>query len=444
MSDDEAARLSTVQALVEHRTFDISRSDFAPHTRLISVGGSGEIYADQPPALALLLASVYWVMHRLGLSMEHNSVLVPYLLTLAGATVPVAAAAGLVHRMGRLFELPRHVRAGLALVVVIASGMLSYGVVINPHAPAAALLLAGVTCLIHVATIRYASSRVVWLIVGGALVGVSASIEPAAGVFVVLLVPVVLSIRWQKRYRVGGTLLFLLGATPVMLLSQPWGLGVNELHNATGVTGSGAGSRWFSTFVSQAPTPKLVLPPSAMGADDHEDVGLMTVLWHQTQRDIGRLAAALFGTHGILSHFPVLGLGLLGVGAVMHRNWPAFTKVLALASVGGAMLIVVLYISSDTNWRGAMFANRWMIVATPLLMFWCGAWLRRKHSTGLWVMAWITVAFSLTVAIIGATGPLPRSGFTYYTAVEAAVRLMSDHTSDDASFASDPPETDRP
>jgi hypothetical protein len=118
--------------------------------------------------------------------------------------------------------------------------------------------------------------------------------------------------------------------------------------------------------------------------------------------------------------------------------------VLALASVGGAGLIVVLFISSDTNWRGAMFANRWLIIATPLLMFWCGAWLRRKHSTGLWVMAWITIGYSLIVAIIGATGPLPRTGFTHYTAVDAVFQLIEQSDVRTPVYPPNLPDVDRP
>jgi len=419
ISDDEAARLATIESIVERHTLDISRSEFTRHTRLINTN-EPRVLADQPPALSLLLAVPYWVMSRGGLSLAQNSVLVPYLLTLVGATIPVAFAAGLLHRMGRLFELPRHLRAALALSVVTGSGMLSYAVVINSHAPAAAFVVAGVTCLVHVATVRQVLSRVVWLVASGACVGVGASIEPAAVVFVVLLVPVVLAIRWKTRYRVGGAMLFLFGAAPLLLLSEPFG----KLTRLTDAPQTQA--RWFSTFSPQEPRQITLGSPARPGEDEFEDATFLDIVWRQTTRDLTRFMTALFGRHGLLSHFPVLGLGMLGIAAVMHRNWPAFTKVLALASGGGALVVVLMYVSSDADWRGAMFANRWLVVASPLLLFCAGAWLRRQHPAGLWVLAGVSLVFSTTVALIGALGPMPRDGFDTYTVVDTALRVVDD------------------
>ena len=101
-------------------------------------------YANQPPTQGLLLAGPYWLLYHLGgLQFRNHPVLVEYLLTLLAVTVPVAAAAGMIYRMGRLFELTRPWRAGLALAVVLGSGMISYATVLNPFAPAAARAFRG-------------------------------------------------------------------------------------------------------------------------------------------------------------------------------------------------------------------------------------------------------------------------------------------------------------
>jgi len=57
---------------------------------------------------------------------------VPYLLTVLGVTLPAAGAAGLVYRMGRVFELRRPWRCGLAAAVVFGTGLVSYAVVLKP------------------------------------------------------------------------------------------------------------------------------------------------------------------------------------------------------------------------------------------------------------------------------------------------------------------------
>ena len=142
MSDDEQSRLATVQAMVEGRTLAIENTDFAETRDKIAVGS--HLYSSQPPMFAALLSGPYWVMHRMGLNLGRDSAWAAFWLTLLGVTLPVALSAGLVDRMGRLFELRRPLRAGLGLAVVAGSGLLSYGTVLNAHAPAAALLLAAV------------------------------------------------------------------------------------------------------------------------------------------------------------------------------------------------------------------------------------------------------------------------------------------------------------
>ena len=104
---------------------------------------------------AALLSGPYWVMHHYGITLDRDPNWVAFWLTLLGVTLPVALSAGLVYRMGRQFELRRPLRGVLGLIVVLGSGLISYSTVLNAHAPAAALLIASATCLLHV--IRHTS-----------------------------------------------------------------------------------------------------------------------------------------------------------------------------------------------------------------------------------------------------------------------------------------------
>src|SRR5262249_49954822 len=132
MSDDEAARLQTVRALVEYHTMALAPDDIANHPMSNVVFANQKVYIDQPPVFAFLLAGPYWVLHAFGTSFHDNPALVPYFLTLIGVTIPVAGAAGMIYRMGRLFELPRRWRTALGVTVVFGSGLISYAVVLNP------------------------------------------------------------------------------------------------------------------------------------------------------------------------------------------------------------------------------------------------------------------------------------------------------------------------
>jgi hypothetical protein len=92
------------------------------------------------PVFSFLLTGPYWLLHRCGVTFEGNGALVTYLMTLIGVTIPVAASAGLIYRMARLFELTRPLRSALSLIVIVGSGLFSYATVLNPHAPAAFLV----------------------------------------------------------------------------------------------------------------------------------------------------------------------------------------------------------------------------------------------------------------------------------------------------------------
>ena len=113
-SDDEQLRLATIAALVQHVADPGPLADrLAINTRLFIlpshvISVDHRFYSDQPPMLAFLLSGPALILEWMGYPLRENSVLGPYLLTLLGVTLPVAGAAGLVYRMGRIFELAGH------------------------------------------------------------------------------------------------------------------------------------------------------------------------------------------------------------------------------------------------------------------------------------------------------------------------------------------------
>lgn len=431
ISDDELARLATVRALVEDKTLAIDDSGFIQTAA--KVRRNGRSYSNQPPMLSVLLAGPYWVLHHYGHTFVTNPNWVMYLLTLVGTTLPVAFAGGLVYRMGRLFELGRPWRAGLALAVVLGSGFISYATVLNSHAPAAALVLASAACLIHVTITNKRLHGSVWLTLSGACAALAAALEPAAVVFVLLFGAVVLALRWTPAQRIGGLLVYLLGAAGPVLLH------VGLVQRTTGNVwqGSGLGRERAAAQVppnGKGPLGVSVTFPEVEEEENPESKSAWQPLW----AGLGRVAAAFAGPHGVLSHFPVVLLGIIGVTMVMHRHWPSTTKVLASATLVGALVIILLYSLRAVDWVQAMFGTRWFVVFLPLTVFWAGAWLRRQHRATSWALASMLLAFSVVVSLLGATGPLPREGFPAYTAAGAARNLIR-HPRGDESLQIDAP-----
>lgn len=412
ISNDELLRLATIRALVEHRTLAIDPA--LPSTAAHAVVTRDEnAYSAQPPMMAVLLAIPAWVMVRLGLSFDDNLLLISYLLTVLGVTLPVAAAAGLIYRMSRLFELKRYWRAGLSIAVVLASGLISYAVVLNAYAPTAALVLASAACLIHVAALERAGTRWIWMLLSGACAGLSAALEPSASVLALLFMFVIAAMRFSIGLRAAGVGLYLLGALPALLIHAQWN---------RSITGD-----WLAASVHDSFVQDRAAPPTLARPDDEEEAQYRSY-WIILLRPLDWLTRALIGSHGLLSHFPVMIIGVAGVFAVMHRHWPTSTKTLAAATLIGAITIVLGYCITRTDPDGGMFAARSFLVFQPMLLFWLGAWIRRTHKPAVWTLASVLLGFSIIVSLIGVTGPYPPDGFSGYTPVSAARRVFgADH-----------------
>jgi hypothetical protein len=412
VSDDEAARLATIQSLVEHRTLAVDRNK-VPESQLVRRGSA--YFSDQPPALAVILSGPYWIMARNGITFDKWPAVAPYLLTLICSTLPAAWVAALVYRMGRLFELSRPWRAGLAIAAVFGTGLLSYATVLNPHAPAATMLLAAAGCVVHVASSRKPRRGGAWFMLSGLCAALAVAFDPPAILIAAGLLLVILTMRVSVGLRIGGILLFLIGATPPLVLHSA----ASALSTGTFVPASVARDLHGRVTVAVAPSPMTQL-------DFEEDEDLANRSWWLVAgKYINRWISALVGAHGLLSHFPILIFGVAGVGAVMHRHWPLWTKTLAGCSAGGAVLVIGLYCFSQADWREAMFATRWFILFVPLMLYWAGAWLRGSHSPVTMALLGVLLAFSTAVSIIGATNPCPHEGFERYTAADALMQLIN-------------------
>jgi hypothetical protein len=403
ISDNERSRLATIEAIVEKHTLAVDGPLYFQPRSSISTDASGSQrhYSSQPPVMSALLAGPYWLMHKSGLSFESNAALATYLLTLVGATLPVAGAAGLVYRMGRLFELRRPWRMTLAIAAVFASGLVSYATVLNSHAPAAFFVLAACGSFFHAGLTKQVVRSYAWLGLAGLCAALAATIDLAAVVYLVLLIGIIPAMRWPLTSRLSGVIWYVAGAVGPILLHA-----------------------WLTVPITGDIRPGFLHPeldPSVgrvvVDPDDGEGLTYaQTVVLH--------LVDGLLGPHGILSHFPIVLIGVGGVGAVLHRHWPLPTKVLAMTSLAAAIIIIVAYVTSGANWEQPMFSVRWFMVFMPLLVYWCGAWLRKPHPAIMWVAAAVLLAFSMLTTILGATAPFTPAKDGEYTAYAAVRQLI--------------------
>jgi hypothetical protein len=368
----------------------------------------GKYYSDKPPVMAYLLSWIYAVVYRMGWNFQHNPAGVAYVLTMLGATIPAAAGAGLIYRMGRMFELKRPVRTGLALVVGLASGLVSYSTVLNPHAPAAALVLMACACLWHVTNSKHPAQTGAWLMTCGLCAALAGVIDLSALVFAGLLVFVVLAFQWNWGLRIGGAILYLIGCTPPLLL-----------HAVLTVPVTGDLRPGFLHPELAGEKHTYVAPVN----DEFDDMAKPPAWKVAVYRGIDRTVGAMVGSKGLLAHFPVAIIGALGISLVLRRHWPTSTKVMAAVTAVGAVVVIAMYVLPQADWTQAMFGPRWFVVFLPLLVFWAGAWLRKPHGWAMWTVAGVLLAFSVSVSVVGAGAPFVEARGQY--SVVAAVKKMT-------------------
>ncbi len=426
ISSNELSRDAAIEALadmhsqaIEHGTFfpilqKRSNTPTPPDTLLVR----GAYYSDKPPMMAFLLSGPYWLMERCGITFTTNPTLAAYLLTLLGVTLPVAGAVGLIYRMGRLLELQRPLRAALAMVVALGSGLLSWSVVMNSNAPAAALVLAACTCLVHEVLSRTQRSGFAWFTIAGLAAALAATIDHSATVFLVGFMFVIGAMRFTRGRRALNLVFYLAGIIPPIIL-----------HAILTIPMTGSLLSGYLTHPDVTPVIVSLDPIDSEVVPDHP---LLARALHSVEKILG----ALLGSHGLFSHFPVVVFGLLGIGLVLHRNWPSATKAMAMMTLIGSALIVLAYVFCRADWTQAMFGPRWFVVFLPLLLFWAGAWLRKSHHPLTWAVAAVLLLFSTTISLIGTTDPFVHAGDPYdYTARAAWDNLLHPPKPDHAALA---------
>jgi hypothetical protein len=409
VSAQEAARLAAVQSLVEYGKLVPEAANLPPGFEVTT------------PVFTVLVAGPYWVLHRMGYGLAPpDTALVTYLLTLVAVTMPAAAVPGLIYRVARVFELKRPWRSGLALAIALSSGLITYATVLNPHAPAAFCVMASVAALVHVSVAPRPQRTGASLMVAGLLAATAAVIDVSALPFLLLLPVAILAFRWSRSLKVGGVLLFAFGALPPLLLHVVLTTDLVAGRPSLPETVKPLLDADRPAAVAAAtPMEKSLIAPWEEG----ENWGTEESVFAGAGRAIGRVMEALMGEHGLLSHFPVFVLAFAGIGAVVHRHWPAALKAMAVVSAVGAGIVIVFCAVTGPSSPGLMYATRFFVPFSPLLLFWSAAWVRKSHHPATWVAAGVLVAFSAAVGIVGAMNPYPPGGYSGYTPV-AAIETM--------------------
>lgn len=404
-ADREIAAMRAVRSVLRHGTLAVPARS-VPADETIRAGEL--LFVKDPPNYLLTLAGVAWLIERGGVTFEENPHLLEYLLIFFAITFPTAVASGLLYRMARVFELRRPVRLALALACVLGTGWFSYAVVLLPHALAAAMLVMAMFGFVQVVLSDRPKLAIGWLFVSGFGLASAVTIEPLAALALVLLPPAILGLPLKWGWRFNAAVVLMLGMAPPLAM---------HASLTPHITGDLFPPRWHTAEVNDAPAETV-----AMLADDSEPVN--PTIWYHVGRGLNRILTFTIGAHGMLSHFPVLLLGIVGAGIMVHRHWPRTLKWLAGAALAMLVLLVLIMVVIRIQPNDQTFAAAQLVIVGPLLMIWTGAWLRRTHSTLVWSLAGIALGVSVIITLVGATAPAPPGGYVRYTFVEAVAHLL--------------------
>ncbi len=139
MAGNESSRFGTVQALAEQNTFELNHTAFRSVDRII-VGN--KIYSDKPLMLMVVHGMMFKVIAAItGISFDSHYFLSVYLTNLFGiGLLNIVLFILFFRRLDRDVEAPFYSKLFLSVSLVISTMLLSYGVTMNNHTPAALIL----------------------------------------------------------------------------------------------------------------------------------------------------------------------------------------------------------------------------------------------------------------------------------------------------------------
>jgi hypothetical protein len=212
----------------------------------------------------------------------------------------------------------------------------------------------------------------------------------------------VFAIRWSRAWRVGGLALFLVGFAPPL---------------AADAMLSADAPLQLSRLVAEAGTPARLLTV------DDEEFGETRSLAVGAGRVLARVGYVLIGPFGILSHVPLVGVGVVAGVMVLRRNWPGATKSLAGLTLG-ALVWCVGWEALAGPWRHERpFGPAGSAAVLPLLVLIMGIVLHSRWRPGWVVVIAVLCVLSCSATLLGAASPMLRGGFESYSVYEAMMRL---------------------
>lgn len=387
---NDASRFAQIESLLDYGTATIERSRYG--TTVDRVELDGRVYSNKPPFLSFVGAALYWPLQALTGWRFSNPDAEPSLvrwLTFLLVGLPAALGVALFDRA--LAGRPSPDRALLTVGLAAGTLVFSFAGTLNPHVPAATLVLAAAL-----------ATRAGRPLSAGLAIGVAVAVDLLPGLGFVPFVA--LALAFEKDGRSARLLRFAAGLVPGFA-------GLLATNVAT--TGS-----WR--------TPKLM--PGAVDLSAQAGPSVAGVLLPDSWLYPVEL---LLGSHGLFVVSPILLLGAAGLWRATRseaprerRFWRAMAAAMVAQFLGHALLA--------GSYGGWSYGYRYLLPIQPLLLF-AGAHAleapRRRT-----VFAALLVP-SVVFAALGAYHPWPPAFEQQGSGVPEAMMVKNPIGANAAAFA---------
>ena len=354
VADNVLSRYMTIEAIVEHGTLAVDRTELFRRSRPVDLVRFGDRhYSDKPPVLAALASPIYAVQVLAGMHF-----LPPYPdfflanLAITGLVVGLSSAMTLVWFRQLLQTVPLRpiVADGLTLTFGFGSPLLTYAVTFNNHGVAAGAITGA---LAFTVLERRGSKAKRDRFLAGLLAGLAAVIDLPAGCLTLAGLGLVQAIRAGSIPRA-----YALGAAGPLMVHC-----------------------WLQSRVTGSPLPAELYPEAfvypgsfwATPAGTYHEIGARH--WFAVE--------LLIGPSGWLTVTPALAFGLAGLAMTLTRRGDPLRPVAGV--VLGSLVVLVAYYAfavRRTDFAGQSFGTRHLLAITPAVAWFEAASLGRLR--GWW------------------------------------------------------------
>ena len=362
MSGNESSRFGTIQAVAEQNTFAIENTCFRTVDYIVI---NDKVYSDKPLPQMLALGILYkGIAAVTGISFETKYFLSVYLVNLLGiGLLNIVLFLLFFSRIDRDSEAPFLSKLLLSASLPLSTLLLSYGVSMNNHTPAALMLFILMTQLLDYP--KHNSAGFAFL--AGLSAGFLLDLEiPIGGLFGIGSFLVVLLTSEGRRF--AKTCLYSLGGViPILLL-----LLIN--HMAIGralpqYIGSGSGG----TF-------KFTMP----------DANTVSYLFN-----------VLIGNRGFFSYMPAM-LFIIPSILLMRKRGVALAEWIVL---GTAVSVMLFYALGTSEYGGWAYAFRYLVPLIPLVWYFIVREYAGRTKTWQYGLLSMLVLFGVATSYVGAFNP---------------------------------------